>query len=140
MSELGGEEQFGYWEAFFWPLLGVAFIFIPPCDPLFFFKVINVFFIFDLPLFLPDPHSMVSGNAIVVPGAFKESALIKGREKQKQIKDCRKSKCTKWECLSFLFSYAYLWTKGKKTWFLLRRNEQVEKTTAIGDKRKRRQL
>lgn len=74
MSELGGEEQFGYWEAFFWPLLGVAFIFIPPCDPLFFFKVINVFFIFDLPLFLPDPHSMVSGNAIVVPGAFKESA------------------------------------------------------------------
>lgn len=57
---------------------------------------------------------MVSGNAIIVPRAFKESALTKGKEKQKQTKYLKKSKCTKWECLSFLFSYAYLWMKGEK--------------------------
>lgn len=58
--------------------LGVAFILIPLCDPLFLFKVIIVFFIFDFSLFFPDPHSMVSGDAIIVPRAFKESTLEKG--------------------------------------------------------------
>lgn len=69
------KKQFGYSEACLAPL-GVAFIFIPPCDPLFFFKVIIIFFIFDLSLFFPDPYSMVSGNAIIVPRAFKESTQL----------------------------------------------------------------
>lgn len=70
-------KQFRYCEASLAPLR-VTFIFIPPCDPLFFFKVIIIFFIFDLSLFFPDPDSMVSGNAIIVPRAFKESTLEKG--------------------------------------------------------------
>lgn len=59
-----------------WPL-GVAFIFIPPCDPLLFLQVIVVFFISDLSLFFRDLYSLVSGNAFIVPRAFEESTLEK---------------------------------------------------------------
>ena len=34
-----------------------------------------MFLIFDLSLFFPDPHRMVSGNAVIVPRALKESTL-----------------------------------------------------------------
>lgn len=74
-----------------WPPLGVAFIFIPPCDPLFFFEVIIIFFIFDLSLLFPDPYSMVSGNAIVVPRAFKESTLEKGGKETKKLSPIKAS-------------------------------------------------
>lgn len=55
--------------------LRVTFIFTPLCDPLFLFEVIIVFFVFDLSLFFPDPNSMVSGDAVIVPRALKESTL-----------------------------------------------------------------
>lgn len=57
--------------------LGVTFVFVPLCDPLFFFEVVIVFFVLDLSFFFPDPYSVVSGNAVVVPGALKESTQLR---------------------------------------------------------------
>lgn len=124
------------WSFFFLgPPLWVAFIFVPLCDPLFFFKVINILFIFDLSLFFPDPYSMVSGNTVIVPRAFEESTLEK-RERERNQLISQRSKCTKWECLSFLFSYVYLWTTGKKFSFKKELRGWNERT-ASGDQRKR---
>lgn len=43
-----------------------------------------MFLVFDLPLFLPDPNSMVSGDAVIVPRALKESTLEKRRGTEEQ--------------------------------------------------------
>lgn len=56
--------------------LGVAFIFVPPRDPLLFLRVVAVFFIVDLPLFFGDLYGLVSGDAIVVPRASEESTQL----------------------------------------------------------------
>lgn len=42
-----------------------------------------MFFVFDRSLFFPDAYSMVLGNAVIVPGALKESTLEKGEAGQR---------------------------------------------------------
>lgn len=36
-----------------------------------------MFFVFDLSLFFPDPNSVVSGDAVIVPRALKESTQLR---------------------------------------------------------------
>lgn len=65
-----------------------------------------MFLVFDLPLFLPDPNSMVSGDAVIVPRALKESTLEKRRGDRRtgwKLVNL-KTRCTKPEHLSVQFS------------------------------------
>lgn len=92
-----------------------------------------MFFVFDLSLFFPDPNSVVSGDAVIVPRALKESTLEKGRGNRRTRRKLvnLKTRCTKTRTSKHSVQLGLLLECREQTLFSLRK-QLVEKKQTVG--------